>query len=68
MKEVSFVVEIRICSGSRRKGTTVARFTQERGAASSFNRVADEIVNVFTRRGHIVRDEKKKARMERVFP
>lgn len=57
IKEVSLVGEIRAYGGSRKTGAGVVRFTQEKGAASSFHRVIGEMVRVFSEKGIILPDE-----------
>ncbi|KAL0636756.1 serine/threonine-protein kinase gin4 [Maublancomyces gigas] len=57
IKEVSFVGEIRTHNGTRRTGTSLVQFTQEKGAASSFNRVLDEIVLACSLKGLLAQDE-----------
>lgn len=57
IKGVTFVGEIRTNSGTKKAGTSVVQFTQEKGAASSFNRVMDEIVLVCSSNGLLMQDE-----------
>ncbi|PUU74304.1 hypothetical protein B9Z19DRAFT_1056399 [Tuber borchii] len=57
IKEVSFVGEIRAYGGSRKTGSGVVRFTQERGAASSFNRVIGEMAKRFSEKGIILLED-----------
>lgn len=57
IKEVAFVGEIRTYGGNRKIGTSVVQFTQEKGAASSFNRVMDEIVLACSLKGFLAQDE-----------
>jgi len=57
IKEVSFVGEIRAYGGSRKTGSGVVRFTQERGAASSFNRVIGEMAKRFSEKGIILPED-----------
>ncbi|RPB01820.1 hypothetical protein L873DRAFT_1827098 [Choiromyces venosus 120613-1] len=57
IKEVSFVGEIRAYGGSRKTGSGVVRFTQERGAASSFNRVIEEMAKKFSEKGIILPED-----------
>ncbi|RPB14728.1 Pkinase-domain-containing protein [Morchella conica CCBAS932] len=54
IKEVTFVGEIRTYSGSKKTGTSVIHFTQEKGAASSFNRVMEAIILACGTRGFLV--------------
>ncbi|KAG0130795.1 hypothetical protein HOY82DRAFT_579027 [Tuber indicum] len=57
IKEVSFVGEIRAYGGSRKTGSGVVRFTQERGAASSFNRVIGEMTKKFSEKRIILPED-----------
>lgn len=57
IKEVAFVGEIRTYGGTRKIGTSAVQFTQEKGAASSFNRVMDEIVLACSLKGFLAQDE-----------
>ena len=63
MKEVDFVAEIMtVIEHGKRSHLSIARFTQERGAASSFQRVVDTMQATLKVRGILVADERK-ARM-----
>lgn len=63
MKEVSFAGEIMtVIEHGKRSHLSIARFTQEQGAASSFLRVVETMENVLSVRKVLVTDERK-ARM-----
>ncbi|KAF3014269.1 hypothetical protein E8E14_011139 [Neopestalotiopsis sp. 37M] len=63
MKEVSFAAEIMtVIEHGKRSPLSIVRFTQERGAASSFHKVVDTIHAVFGARNLLVVD-KHKAKM-----
>ncbi|KAI1434803.1 hypothetical protein GGR50DRAFT_660183 [Xylaria sp. CBS 124048] len=63
LKEVSFAVEIMtVIEHGRRSQLCIARFTQERGAASSFHKVVDTMNSVFSVRKLLV-VEKRKSKM-----
>jgi len=47
----------------RRSHLSIARFTQERGAASSFHKVVETLETVLKCRGLLVADERKKRMM-----
>jgi Fungal kinase associated-1 domain len=51
------VGEIRAYGGSKKSGAGVVRFTQEKGAASSFERIMDEMVKVFSQKGAVLPDQ-----------
>lgn len=64
IKPVSFVIELFVVlEQGRRANLCLARFTQTRGAASSFRRVFDTIEDICRARGMAVEDEEKKASM-----
>ncbi|KAI1111862.1 hypothetical protein F5Y14DRAFT_288461 [Nemania sp. NC0429] len=63
LKEVAFAVEIMmVIEHGKRAHLSIARFTQERGAASSFHKVVDTINSVFSERNLLV-VEKRKVKM-----
>ncbi|KAI1823693.1 hypothetical protein F4861DRAFT_509466 [Xylaria intraflava] len=63
MKEVAFAVEVMtVIEHGRRNQLCIARFTQERGAASSFHKVVDTMNSVFSVRNLLV-VEKRKSKM-----
>lgn len=63
IKEVSFAIEIMtVIEHGKRGPLSIVRFTQERGAASSFQKVVDALETVFASRNLVVTD-KSKAKM-----
>ncbi|OLN97238.1 putative serine/threonine-protein kinase HSL1 [Colletotrichum chlorophyti] len=64
MKEVAFAAEIMTVIEHGKKGPLcIVRFTQERGAASSFHKVVDTVRTVFRPRGLLVDDRSKEKMM-----
>jgi hypothetical protein len=64
LKEVEFAAEIMtVIEHGKRQPLSIVRFTQERGAASSFHRVVDTIKMVFEARKLIVEDRAKQKMM-----
>jgi serine/threonine-protein kinase HSL1, negative regulator of Swe1 kinase len=64
MKEVAFAGEIMtVIEHGKRSHLSIARFTQERGAASSFHKVVETLETVLQCRGMLVSDERKKRMM-----
>lgn len=60
IKEVHFAVEIiTVIEHGKRNHLSIVRFTQERGAASSFHKVVDTMNGVFSSRGLLVQDGRK---------
>ncbi|KAJ0123371.1 BR serine/threonine-protein kinase [Diaporthe amygdali] len=60
IKEVHFAVEIiTVIEHGKRTHLSIVRFTQEKGAASSFHKVVDTMNSVFTSRGLLVQDSRK---------
>ncbi|KAI3327030.1 hypothetical protein HD806DRAFT_520035 [Xylariaceae sp. AK1471] len=60
LKEVSFAAEIMtVIEHGRRNQLCIARFTQERGAASSFHKVVDTMNSVFSVRNLLVVEKRK---------
>ncbi|ORY67280.1 uncharacterized protein BCR38DRAFT_154082 [Pseudomassariella vexata] len=60
MKEVSFAAEIMtVIEHGKRNPLCIVRFTQERGAASSFHKVVDTMHAVFSVRNLLVVDKRK---------
>ncbi|KAK3905012.1 hypothetical protein C8A05DRAFT_13142 [Staphylotrichum tortipilum] len=58
--EVSFAVEIMtVIEHGKRNQLSIARFTQEKGAASSFHKVVEAIDSAFSTRGLLVNDKRK---------
>jgi len=57
LKEVAFAAEIMtVIEHGRRSQLSIARFTQERGAASSFHKVVDTMETVLKCRNILVAD------------
>ncbi|KAL2161240.1 hypothetical protein VTH06DRAFT_8460 [Thermothelomyces fergusii] len=64
LKEVSFAVELMtVIEHGKRNHLSIARFTQEKGAASSFHRVVDAISATFGTRALLVTDKRKASMM-----
>ncbi|KAF3769394.1 hypothetical protein M406DRAFT_44514 [Cryphonectria parasitica EP155] len=60
IKEVHFAVEIiTVIEHGRRNHLSIIRFTQEKGAASSFHKVVDTMNSVFSSRNILVQDGRK---------
>ncbi|KAK3335684.1 hypothetical protein B0T19DRAFT_364263 [Cercophora scortea] len=60
LKEVSFAVEVMtVIEHGKRNLLSIARFTQEKGAASTFHKTVDEINMEFATRGLTVTDKRK---------
>lgn len=60
LKEASFAAEIMtVIEHGRRNQLCIVRFTQERGAASTFNKVIDTIDDIFLARGLLIVDKYK---------
>ncbi|KAF2689480.1 Pkinase-domain-containing protein [Lentithecium fluviatile CBS 122367] len=63
-KPVSFVIELFVVlQNGRRAHVCLARFTQTRGAATSFRKTVEHIEQVFRAQGILLEDEEKKAAM-----
>lgn len=61
IKEVTFASEIMtVIEHGKRSHLSVARFTQEKGAASSFYKVVETLEMILKSRGMLVSDERKK--------
>jgi hypothetical protein len=61
MKEVAFACEVlTVIEHGKKSRLSIARFTQEKGAASSFNKVVDTLETVLKSRGMLMSDERKK--------
>ncbi|KAI8934933.1 hypothetical protein NX059_008602 [Plenodomus lindquistii] len=68
IKPVSFVIELFVVlEHGHRANLCLARFTQTRGAASSFRKVVDIVEDVCRARCMLVEDEEKKASMVEVL-
>lgn len=64
MKEVAFAGEVMtVIEHGKKSYLSIARFTQEQGAASSFNKVVETLESVLKVRGMLVSDERKKRMM-----
>lgn len=64
MKEVSFACEIMtVIEHGRKYPLSIVRFTQEKGAASSFYKVVETLETVLKSRGMLVSDDRKKRMM-----
>ncbi len=64
MKEVAFAVEIMtVIEHGNKAHLSIARFTQERGAASSFQKVVETLETVLKVRGGLLVTDEDKARM-----
>lgn len=64
IKEVHFAVEIiTVIEHGKRNHLSIIRFTQEKGAASSFHKVVDTMNGVFSSRNILVQDERKSKMM-----
>lgn len=60
IKEVAFAAEIMtVIEHGKRNHLSIVRFTQEKGAASSFHKVVDTMNTVFGSRNLLVTDERK---------
>ncbi|KAK4102067.1 Pkinase-domain-containing protein [Parathielavia hyrcaniae] len=60
LREVSFAVELMtVIEHGKRNQLSIARFTQEKGAASSFHKVVDAINAAFATRSLLVTDKRK---------
>lgn len=63
LKEVAFAAEIMtVIEHGKRQPLSIVRFTQERGAASSFHRVVETMKMVFDSR-HLLVADRSKAKM-----
>lgn len=64
MKEVAFAGEIMtVIEHGKRNHLSIARFTQERGAASTFHKLVETLESVMKVRQLLVADERKKRMM-----
>jgi hypothetical protein len=64
MKEVEFAAEIiAVIEHGKKQPLSIVRFTQERGAASSFHRVVDTMRTVFDSRNLLVADKNRRKMM-----
>lgn len=68
LKEVEFVIELFVVLyQGRKKGLSIARWTQRKGAASSFRRVVGEVEARLQAKGLLVNDKEMKKDMEAVL-
>ncbi|VUC32318.1 unnamed protein product [Clonostachys rosea] len=64
LKEVEFAAEVMtVIEHGKKQQLSIIRFTQERGAASSFHKVVETMKNVFESRNLLVADERKQKMM-----
>ncbi|KAF9765628.1 hypothetical protein IL306_002048, partial [Fusarium sp. DS 682] len=64
LKEVSFAAEVMtVIEHGKKQPLSIIRFTQERGAASSFHRVVDTMSMIFEARALVVADRNKRKMM-----
>jgi serine/threonine-protein kinase HSL1 (negative regulator of Swe1 kinase) len=64
MKEVAFAAEVmKVIEHGKRSHLSIARFTQEIGAASSFHKVVEALEIVLKCRGMLVADDRKRRMM-----
>lgn len=64
LKEVHFAAEVMtVIEHGKKQPLSIIRFTQERGAASSFHRVVDTMKSVFEQRELLVDDKSKRKMM-----
>lgn len=64
LKEVHFAAEVvTVIEHGRKQPLSIIRFTQERGAASSFHKVVDTMKVVFENRGLLVVEKSKQKMM-----
>ncbi|KAI9767301.1 MAG: hypothetical protein M1835_007050 [Candelina submexicana] len=68
IKEVAFIGEIMtVLEHGKRAQLSIARFTQQKGAASSFHKVVDTLETVLNSRGLLVTDRKRRMAMCKVL-
>lgn len=64
LKEVAFAAEIMtVIEHGKKQALSIVRFTQERGAASSFTRVVETMRAIFEARNILVADKNKSKMM-----
>jgi hypothetical protein len=56
-----------VLENGRQKNLSIARFTQTKGAASSFRKVTDIAEDVFRAKGMLVEDEAQEKEMVRIL-
>jgi hypothetical protein len=64
---MALVAEIRVAEGSRKRGTSVVRFTIEKGSTPSFVYTVDETYQILRRRGYIIHNPHKVIQMHKAF-
>ena len=67
IRSVSFMIQVRPYRPDPGNSQAVARFLQQKGAASSLRRVIQEIVKVCREQGVLIEDPKETLYMESVF-
>lgn len=68
LREVKFTAEFyTVLEHGQRADLSLVRFKQERGAASSFNKVVDTVYSMLKTRGLVVEDEARAKNMSRVL-
>ncbi|CAG7942867.1 unnamed protein product [Penicillium salamii] len=68
LREVEFTAEFyTVLEHGRQANLSLVRFKQERGAASSFNKVVETVHNTLQRRGIVVEDPTRAKKMSRVL-
>jgi len=68
LRECSFVIELYVMLARGRKANlSICRFTQRKGAASSFRTIVEEVENVLKQRNVLVKDEGIRREMESVL-
>lgn len=68
LREVEFTAEFyTVLEHGRQANLSLVRFKQERGAASSFNKVVDTVHGTLKRRGMVVEDPSRAKKMSRVL-
>jgi hypothetical protein len=64
VKEVSFTIEVMtVIKRGEESEFSIARFVQEKGARSSFNKVVDNVQKTLTRQGIVATDPRQKRLM-----
>jgi hypothetical protein len=68
LREVEFTAEFyTVLEHGRQANLSLVKFKQERGAASSFNKVVDTVYQIMKSRGLIVEDPTRAKKMARVL-
>jgi hypothetical protein len=68
LREVEFTAEFyTVLEHGRQANLSLVRFKQERGAASSFNKVVETVHSTLKRRGMVVEDASRAKDMSRVL-